>query len=86
MNILKRLFKRWHKRWYRVDRSKTTKEFQSFKKYYAVENKKEGKYESDGSFLVRYILQTKLSPFIGDNDLEEARKVLIENRITAKVI
>lgn len=82
MSFLKWLFK-WKKK---IDRNKTTKNFQYFEKYYKAENEEKKEYDSHENFLVKYIIKTKLSPFIGDDDLEEARKFLIEQGINKKVI
>lgn len=83
MNFLKWLLWWQHKK---IDRTNTTKHFQDFKEYYMQENEEKGAYDSYNNFLVKYIVKTKLSPFIGDDDLREAKKFLTEQRITKKII
>lgn len=83
MNFLKWLL--WWQR-KKIDRTNTTKNFRDFEKYYKAENQEKKVYESHQNFLVKYIIKTKLSPFIGDNDLKEARKFLIEQGIRKKII
>ena len=82
MKFLKQLFGRRPK----VDRNKTTENFQSFKKYQEAENESTGAWDSNENLLVKYIFQTKTSPFMGDDDLEEVRKVLKENGVTKKIL
>ncbi len=57
-----------------VDREKTTKHFQAFKDFYQKENEELGDYDPPKNFLVKYIATTKKSPFVGDEDLAEAKK------------
>ena len=70
----------------KIDRNKTTKNFQGFEKYYKAENQEKKEYDSHENFLVKYIIETKSSPFIGDDNLEEARKLLVEQGIKKKII
>lgn len=72
--------------WQTVDRRKTTDAFYEFKRHYQAVDKRTGAWQSDSNFFLRYILQTKKSPFTGDRNLDEARKVLKENGINQKII
>ncbi|OGZ66795.1 MAG: hypothetical protein A3C58_00870 [Candidatus Staskawiczbacteria bacterium RIFCSPHIGHO2_02_FULL_34_10] len=68
----------------KVDRSKTTDEFKTFKDFEIKRNDKKRVWESEENYLVRYIFLTKKSPFIGDNNFREAKKLLIENGVNPK--
>jgi hypothetical protein len=65
---------------------KTTEKFQEFKAYYEEENKRTGEWDSDENFLARYIVKYKLSPFVGDDNLQEARKFLKECGINKEIL
>jgi len=77
MNFLKWFFG-WKKK---INRNKLTKHFRYFEKYYQEESRGKKAYDSRENFLVQYIMKTKLSPFVGDDNLEEAGKFLVERGI-----
>ena len=81
MNLFKRLLCRLLNIRLPIDRAKTTKHFEDFKKYYQEEDRKVKRSDSDENYLLRYIFETKLSPFEGDDNKEEARKFLVEEKI-----
>lgn len=77
-NFLRWLFKRSK---LKVSRDTTTKKFDDFEKYYRVEDVEKNIWKSHETFLIRYMLETGLSPFLGDENLQEARKLLKEQGI-----
>jgi hypothetical protein len=70
----------------RIDRNKTTKHYQDFKRYRQGESKDEGiVFESENNILLGYIIKTRKSPFDGDDDKKEAEKFLEENRVELRM-
>ena len=80
-------FLRWLFGWRcnRVNRNITTRKFYYFEEYYKIENAKKGKWESHTNLLTRYMLETKSSPFLGDDDLSEAKAFLRENGVSIDI-
>lgn len=58
----------------------TTQHFKDFVKLYFLENPGVI-YESEDNLLCRYILQTKKSPYVGDESLAMARETLKRNGV-----
>ena len=79
-------FFRWLRRLQKRNRRLQTNEFEAFKRFYQVENKRQGKWEFDNNYLAAYIIQTKKSPFVGDDDLNEAELFLKEQFIFRKIL
>lgn len=69
----------------KVSRKITTKHFKDFKDYWKPEYEKKNIWHSDDDFLCLYVLRTKRSPFLGDDDLVEIKKFLKENNIELEV-
>jgi len=65
---------------------KTTEKLQQFQKYYEEENRYRGDWDSGSNFLVRYIVQYKLSPFVNDGNLEKAGNFLREHGVHKEII
>jgi len=78
------LYRKLFRRKKKIDRNKTTKNFQSFEHYKKRDNELMGSYQSPETIMATYIAPTKSSPFLGDDDMEEARKFLIEEDFKKK--
>lgn len=81
MRVLARLFG-WKTK---VDRTKTTEKFQKYEAARVLANKKAKTWERHETIMCVYILDSKESPFQGDDDLQEAQKLLGEYGIHTKV-
>lgn len=57
----------------------TTKNFKDFKRFQSIKHPHLA--ETEKNMLCRYVCQTKRSPYVGDQDLEQARDLLIKNGI-----
>ncbi len=79
-------FLQWLLGWHRkVDRAITTSHYQRFRRELIAQNRFNDISEVEEDIQCRYVVLKRMSPFVNDWDLKEARKLLKENGIRQKI-
>ena len=65
-----------------IDRAKTTEDYQIWRIKKIQSNLVLGRIEREENLFALYVIEEKSSPFMGDEDLQEAQKLLVEMGIT----